>query len=395
MPIYVSFVLALFFSFEAPLLNAGDPPSKAKLVVQIVVDQLRGDLLTRYHSRFGNGGFRYLLEQGVIYSNAQYQHANTETVVGHTVQATGAFPAQNGMVANLWIDRATGKTVYNVADSRYPILMSTGKGVQKDNASIGRSPATILTTTFSDELAVTSAGAAKIFSVSSKDRGAIPLAGHAGKAFWYSSELNGFDPSTYGHFVTSSFYFNEYPAWVVQWNKMKLAEKYRGKYWNLLKPRQGYYFANEPPYQEIPCKTSSFPHSYDEYGPQNYYDGLLLAPAGDELVLDFVMTLIEKEELGKDNVTDYLGVSFSCTDYVGHRYSPASLEGEDIILHLDKSLTTLFAFIDKKVGLDNTLIVLSADHGAPEPPEFMTRLGLEVGRLSPERDGRMLSRLLN
>lgn len=175
-----------------------------KLVLQITVDQLRGDLPTRYLDRLGEGGFRYLLNAGTHYTNAQYQHANTETIVGHTVLATGAFPSIHGMVANVWLDRETGELAYNIEDDRYGLL-SEGAGVdkqteidptQKTARTDGRSPASILVSTFSDELFVSNGGQSKIFAVSVKDRGAVSMAGHAGKAFWFSKKS--------GEFVTRS-----------------------------------------------------------------------------------------------------------------------------------------------------------------------------------------------
>src|SRR5512134_1822612 len=164
--------------------NVGGPAPK--LILQITVDQLRGDLPGRFLKNMGDGGFRYLMQQGVWYANAHHAHANTETVVGHTTLATGAHPAVHGMVANAWLDKKTGKLVINTEDSRYPLL-AVGAGA-KPAPTDGRSPAAILVSTFSDELAIHNGGRSKIFAVSLKDRGAVPMAGHAGKAFWFSKK---------------------------------------------------------------------------------------------------------------------------------------------------------------------------------------------------------------
>jgi arylsulfatase A-like enzyme len=358
-----------------------------KLILQITVDQLRGDLPARYLDRLGEGGFRYLLEEGTHFSNAHYQHANTETIVGHTVLATGAFPSAHGMVANVWLDRASGELTYNIEDPAYDLL-TAGASVdrkteidptQKAARSEGRSPRSILTSTFSDELFVSNGGRSKLFAVSVKDRGAVALAGHAGKAFWFSKKK--------GEFVTSTYYYDEYPAWVSTWNARRLADRYKETTWSLLNERSTYLFgeADDRPFEgDFAGFGRTFPHPYG-HDPKYFYTLLTLSPAGDELTLDFAKALIEEEQLGRREVPDYLSISFSSTDYVGHLFGPSSLEEEDNILRLDRTLADLFNYVDDKVGLENTLIVLSADHGAPEAPEYMASLGMETGRLTPKR----------
>lgn len=184
---------------------------KPRLILQITVDQFRGDLPTRYVDRLGEGGLRYLLEEGIHYNNAHHAHANTETIVGHVTLATGAHPAVHGMIGNIWFDRTTGLTTYNIEDPDFRLL-TEGADIdadteidptQKAATSEGRSPRAILTTTFSDELASLTGGKAKIFGVSVKDRGAVSMAGHTGKAFWFSKATS--------QFVTSSYYYDEYP----------------------------------------------------------------------------------------------------------------------------------------------------------------------------------------
>ena len=206
------------------------------------MDQLRGDLPGRYADRYGEGGFRYLLEKGTHYSNAHYQHSNLEIIVGHVVLATGAFPSAHGMVANVWMNRETGEVGYAIEDAAYDMVGLKG-GVDKKSEldptqaaakSGGRSPRAILTSTFSDELAVATAGRAKIFGVSVKDRGAISLAGHAGKAFWFSKKT--------GEFVSSTYYYEQYPDWVKEWNDKRLAGSYEGKSWELLQDRSKYVY---------------------------------------------------------------------------------------------------------------------------------------------------------
>jgi len=353
---------------------------QTKLVLQITVDALRGDLPGRFSNELGDGGFRYLMEQGIHYTAAHYQHANTETIVGHTSLATGTVPAAHGMVANVWFDRELNRLVYNIEDPDYRLL-TAGADVdakteidptQKAAKADGRSPNNILSSTFSDEMAVHFAGRSKIFAVSVKDRGAVSLAGHAGKAFWFSKAS--------GEFVTSNYYYQQYPDWVNEWNARKSVTAYADKSWELMHPQAKYLFgdADDRDYEtDFPGFGRTFPHPYGKADDKYFTTRLTLSPAGDELTLDFAKTLLVNEQLGQDNVPDYLAISFSSTDYVGHLFGASSLETEDNMARLDRTLADLFAFIDKEVGLKNTLIVLSADHGQPEVPGHLHERGID------------------
>jgi len=356
---------------------AGEQP---KLVLQITVDALRGDLPSRFSNVLGDGGFRYLMGQGIHYTDAHYQHANTETIVGHTSLATGTVPAAHGMVANVWFDRELDRLVYNIEDPDYRLL-TVGADVdtkteidptQRAAKADGRSPNNILSSTFSDEMAIHFAGRSKIFAVSVKDRGAVSLAGHAGKAFWFSKAS--------GEFVTSNYYYQQYPDWVNEWNARKPATAYANKSWALMHPQAKYLFgdADDRDYEtDFPGFGRTFPHAYGKTDDKYFTTRLTLSPAGDELTLDFAKTLLISEQLGQDDVPDYLAISFSSTDYVGHLFGASSLETEDNIARLDRTLADLFSFIDKEVGLENTLIVLSADHGQPEVPGHLHELGID------------------
>jgi predicted AlkP superfamily pyrophosphatase or phosphodiesterase len=386
LPAPTKLIIAVLLAASA-VAHAAEIALPPKLILQITVDQLRGDLPGRYASEMGEGGFRYLMEKGVWYANAHHAHAITETVVGHTTLATGADPAEHGMVGNVWFNRQTGKLDYNVEDGRYRML-SSGAGVdkaseidptQKAAASDGRSPAAVMVSTFSDELASYSGGRSKIFAVSVKDRGAVPLAGHAGKAFWFSKKS--------GEFVTSTYYYDRYPAWVEEWNQQKLAQSYAGKSWELLHERASYRFgdADDKPWEAaLPGYGRVFPHPFGAADGKMFGTLLTISPVGDELTLDFAQALIEHEQLGRHDVTDYLSISFSSTDYVGHFFGPSSLEAEDNLLRLDRTLARLFALVDARVGLANTLIVLSADHGTPEVPGYLNQLGIPARYVKPK-----------
>jgi len=353
-----------------------------RLVLQITVDALRGDLIDRYSAGYGKGGFRQLLDDGVFYVDAHHRHANTETVVGHTTLATGTDPAVHGMIANVWLDRATGQLVYNVEDADYPLL-GEGGGVdasteidptQKLATTQGRSPRAIRTTTIGDEIALSVGPAAKVFGISVKDRGAITLAGHAGTAYWFSKSG--------GRMVTSTFYEDDYPDWVEAWNTKGVPASYAGKSWELRAKPEAYLFGNADDQAweiDFPGYGQTFPHPYGNPDSKYFTTLLTISPAGDEIVLDFARDLIVSENLGKDEATDYLSISFSSTDYVGHFFGPSSLEAEDNLHRLDRTLADLLAFVDKKVGLDHTLIVVSADHGGAEAPGYLDSLGVGGG----------------
>jgi predicted AlkP superfamily pyrophosphatase or phosphodiesterase len=359
----------LVLALAVPIGAASTAP---RLVLQITVDQLRGDFPSRYVDRLTEGGFRYLMEKGTWYTDAHYQHANTETAVGHATLATGADPSRHGIVANDWIDQETGAFVYNCEDSRHLIIGSLPIPHQ------GVSPRNLLATTIGDELVVHNGGRSRVFSVSVKDRGAILPGGHAGKAFWFSKIS--------GQFVTSTYYYDDYPKWVKDWNAAKPTDAYRNKSWELLNDRATYVHGqmDDRPYEaDLKPLGRTFPHALG--GDTKYFYLLLtLTPIGDMLTLDFAKALVENEKLGQNDsgAPDYLQISFSSTDYIGHLFGPSSLETEDNILRLDQTLADLFQFIDEKVGLNDTLIVLSGDHGAPEAPEYMGALGLSTGRFA-------------
>ncbi|WP_279146833.1 alkaline phosphatase family protein [Photobacterium carnosum] len=369
---YITLTSALLI----PITSLAAPP-KPKLIIQITVDALRGDLLERYKANFGNDGFRYLMDNGTYYTNAYYQHGNTETIVGHVSLATGAPPSVHGMVGNVWYDRNKERLVYNVEDGNYQML-NAGAGVnkateidptQKIATKDGRSPDPILATTFSDELAISNNGVSKIFSVSVKDRGAISLGGHLGKAFWFSKAQS--------EFVTSNYYYDKYPQWVTDWNQQKLAEQYSNTRWELSLPPEKYTVKESNPDYKVDLDgfKRTFPHPYSSVDNKYYSTTLTVSPAGDELTENFASTLLKQENLGKGTFPDYLSVSFSSNDYVIHMYGPTSLETEDNLIRLDKTIAKLLKNIDQQVGLENTLIVLSADHGASEAPAVVNALG--------------------
>ena len=361
--------------------TAADAP---RLVLQITVDGLRGDRLELYSDNFGKGGLNYLRDKGVVYNNAHYLHANTETIVGHTTLATGATPAVHGMIGNVWYHADRGELGYNIEDADAPLIPTRQDGAegaqvdpaQKRAGSSGRSPRAILAPTFSDTLKISTDGRAKVFSISGKDRAAVAMAGKTGTAYWYSTNT--------GDFESSSYYMDKYPDWVNNWNGGNNAAQLANGQWELFMAAEKYRPGRrDDRLYEVDLKGygRTFPHPYGSTDHPLFFTRLLVSPEGDRLLLDFGKDLIEAEGVGQDEVTDYLSISFSGVDAVNHFFGPASLESEDLLLQLDSTLADLFKFIDEKIGLDNTLIVFSADHGMAEMPEYASELDYKAGRL--------------
>ncbi|KTD08614.1 alkaline phosphatase family protein [Legionella jamestowniensis] len=345
--------ITLFLLLISTLVTA---TTKPKLVVQLVVDQLRGDLISRYQHKFGPDGFNYLLKHSLDYQNAHHPHANTVTCAGHATIATGSYPALHGIVSNEWYDRKT-KSEMNCVEDLQSSILST---VRSQKSLAGRSPRNLMASTLSDEIVLAQIGRA--FAVSLKDRAAITLTGHAGKAFWFDKENGGF--------ITSKYYYSTYPVWVTDWNNRYEAKEVT---WQLSAPVANYTYAKAPGFknrfQEF---GATFPHHSGSPKSETYYKFFSMMPYADELTADFAINLLAHEKLGSANgKVDYLGISFSAVDVIGHQFGPNSLESEDNLLRLDKTLAKLLAAIDKQVGLDNTLIVLTADHGVSDSPAYL------------------------
>ncbi len=380
-------LVSLLAIVVVPSIHAQTSDKDVRLVLQITIDGLRADLLSRYSNRFGEGGFKLLKQHGTIFANAHYQHANTETIVGHATLATGAHPSVHGMTGNVWFDAEAGELSYNIEDAGAPILPVRAKKISGDQVdpsqqlarTAGRSPRALLAETFADKLKSYTGGRAKVFGVSGKDRGAVALAGKAGKAFWISSDS--------GDFVTSAYYYQSYPQWVIEWNAERKAEALAGKSWKLLNAKETYLLAHQDdrPYEtDLRGYGRTFPHQFGEADNKLLYTQVIASPQGDRLTADFIQNLMSNENLGLDAVPDYLAVSFSGLDAVNHFFGPSSLENEDMVLQLDRTLAGLLRFVDETVGMEHVLIVLSADHGMSELPEYMSEQGVEAGRLTTD-----------
>ncbi|MEP7246089.1 MAG: alkaline phosphatase family protein [Gammaproteobacteria bacterium] len=368
-------LLITFTPFGAVVADAtaAPAPTPPRLVLQLTVDQLRGDLLQRYRKSFGRAGFRLLMDRGLNYANAHYETANTITCAGHAVLVTGADVAEHGIVGNEWFDRDAGKKVYCVDDARYPAVGEPAP------PGTGMSPANLTSTTLGDELVSASGNRSRAFAISGKDRSAIVPGGHLGKAYWFSGSTGGV--------ATSKYYYDALPAWVAAWNGKRLYDNYRERGWTLLRAPESYVYASRAANPFAHPKATigrAFPHALN-VPDADLIKSLRFTPFLDELTADFARELVTQEKLGTRGATDYLSISFSSTDYVGHSYGPNSVESEDNLLHLDATLTKLFAFIDRTVGLRNTVIVLSADHGVDDVPEERASEGYDAARVGGEK----------
>ena len=335
---------------------------RPKLVIGIVVDQMRYDYLYKYAKKYGKGGFKRLIKEGFSFDDAQYNYVPTFTGPGHTAIYTGATPSMSGIVANDWYDRKSGKMVYCVQDDTVYTVGGYSKSGQM-------APTRELVSTIGDALKLSDGGKSKVIGISEKDRAAILPAGHrADAAYWLDD--------TTGNWITSTYYMKFLPNWVMAFNKPDRVKAYLSKPWyaSLALSQYTESMPDDNPYEK-PFKTESapiFPHNLPVLMDKNGGLGLIKAtPFGDDITKDFAIQAIKSENLGKGDETDMLTISFSSTDYVGHQFGTESIELEDTYIRLDKDLDTLLTFIDKYIGKKNVLVFLTADHGAAVNAEYL------------------------
>jgi len=355
--ILISIQLIAVFAFGQKQ-KSSSTLSRPKLVVGIVVDQMRHDYLQKFYNRYGEGGFKRMLDQGVNCSNNHYSYAPTVTAAGHASIYTGTTPAVHGIVGNDWTDVLTGKKMYCVDDSTVKTVGTTGKtGLM--------SPKNLWTSTITDQVRLAQNFKNKTIAIALKDRGAILPGGHtANGAYWYDSKE--------GNWITSTFYMNELPAWVTKFNAEKQAENLTKNGWNTLYPIQSYTLSaeDESAFEGKIAgeKTTSFPHSF---AVGNALESIRTSPFGNTITKNFAIRSIDEEKLGQGEATDFLAISFSSPDYVGHTFGPQSIELEDTYLRLDKDIEDLLNHLDNKVGKGNYLVFLTADHAVADNPGYL------------------------
>lgn len=357
--------------------------SRPKLVVGIVVDQMRWDYLYRYFDRYGEGGFKRLLKEGFRCENTYINYLPSATAVGHSAIFSGTTPAINGIAGNDWVDQLTGVHLYCTDDS-------TVNSVGTNSTEGKMSPRNLLSTTITDELRIATNFRSKVVGVSLKDRASILPAGHTPTgAFWFDD--------TSGRFITSNYYMDKLPDWVNNFNALNEPTKLTAKDWNTLYPLKTYIqstndnsswegkFAGET--------TATFPHRINELY-KTHHVTIRSTPFGNTLTLDFAKAAIDAYQLGRNSETDFLTINCASTDYVGHMFGPNAVETEDTYLRLDKDLAAFFKNLDEKVGKGNYTVFLTADHGASNSVEYNKVHNIPAGYWKQEEYRDKLNQLL-
>ncbi len=363
---------------------------KPKLVIGIVVDQMRYDYLYRFEKKYGAGGFKRLLSDGFLFKNCHYNYVPTYTGPGHASIYTGCSPAVHGIISNVWYDKESAANVYCTNDNSCLTVGANGNAGQM-------SPQRMLTTTIGDELRVNSVKKSRVYAVALKDRSSILPAGHSANAAFWFDEQN-------GKWISSSFYYKDpklFPQWLTEYN-LKSDENFLSAIksdWKTFLPINEYTesFTDNNRY-EIPFKGESapvFPHRLSEIQKVTGTFGVIKAtPFGNTITKDFAKKIIENEKLGKSDNTDMLCISFSSTDYVGHQFGPSSIEMEDTYIRLDKDLEEFLNYLDSYLGKGNYLIFLTADHGATEVPSYLKEFNIPGGYVNEKIIGNELDSLI-
>ncbi|APD06285.1 alkaline phosphatase PafA [Flavobacteriaceae bacterium UJ101] len=357
---------------------------RPKLVVGIIVDQMRYEYLDRYYDDFSNDGFKRLLNEGYNFRNTHFNYMPTFTAPGHSSVYTGTTPAVHGIVGNSWYNKSLKKKMYCTDDASVSGLGYSGKEGKM-------SPRNLKATTVTDELKLATNQKGKVIGVSIKDRGAILPAGHfADAAYWMSGS---------GNFLTSTYYMKSFPKWATQFNQSGKVQEYINKGWDLLKDPSAYNesIADNNPYEFIfkPKTTPTFPYNLKEVVAEGGIAKIQSTPYGNDLVLDFALEAMKNEKLGKDNITDFLAISFSSTDKVGHYFGPRSMEIQDTYLRLDLNIATLLKQLDKTVGKGEYVLFLTADHAGAENPNHLHSMKYDVKNLNSKEFTTKLKTYLN
>ncbi|MCR9182480.1 MAG: alkaline phosphatase family protein [Flavobacteriaceae bacterium] len=367
------FFLALSLSFaqevQKKTLNT-NVVSQPALVVGILVDQMRYDYLSRYYHRYGEGGFKRLMNDGFEFKNNHFNYIPTYTGPGHASVFTGTYPAIHGVIANDWYDKEIKRSVYCVEDENVAPIGTEHKA--------GRmSPHRMKTTSITDQLRLHTQQKAKVIGLSLKDRGAILPAGHSGTAYWFHGKEE-------GNWISSSFYMEQLPLWVQQFNDSGVAESYLNDTWNTLYPIETYFESGPDlsPYEDRfrGMENSVFPYNLITLAPNNgNYDIIKETAFGNNITTDFAIAAIEGENLGKNNTTDFLAISYSSPDYIGHTFGVNSVEVQDNYLRLDKEIERLLVYLDSEIGKGNYTVFLTADHGAVHNPGYLQSQNIPAG----------------
>ncbi len=372
--------LSLFYSCgaqestteRAVVSSQNETSSRPKLVVGIVVDQMRYDYLTRFESKFGEGGFKRMINEGFNCKNNHFNYVPTYTGPGHTSVYTGTTPKYHGIISNNWYDKEIKESVYCAQDDSV-------ESVGTESSAGKMSPHRMLTTSVADENRLFTQMRGKTIGIAIKDRGAILPAGHtANAAYWFHGKDEGV-------WITSTFYRKDLPQWVKDFNDSDTVESYL-KVWDTYQPIETYIESgsdlNDFERGFNGKETATFPYDLAALKDENGgFDVLKATAYGNSLTVDFALAALEGEALGRDNDTDVLTVSFSSTDYVGHNFGVNSKEVEDTYIRLDKDLERFFKYLDENVGEGEYTVFLTADHGAVDVPAYLESVKIPAGYL--------------
>lgn len=355
-------LIFLFLLIGSSVFAQKTDTDRPKLVVGVVVDQMRQEYLYRFSSKFGEGGFKRMMDEGFMLQNAHYNYAPTVTGAGHASVYSGTTPAIHGIIGNDWYDKEGKKNVYCVEDEKYSTV---GSASVEDGKM---SPQRMLTTTITDELKISTQKKAKVVGISIKDRGSILPAGHmADAAYWYDEKV--------GKFISSTFYMTALPGWVDNFNKRNLPDKYLSQVWNPLYPIEQYVDSgpdNSPYEGKLGGKEKpTFPYDLPAMFKKSGYDILSYTPFSNDYLTEMAKAAIDGEKMGSDESPDFLCVSYSAPDKLGHAVGPNGIELEDMYLRLDRSLADLFKKLDEVAGKGNYVVFLSADHAVAENPQYL------------------------
>lgn len=362
----------LLACLAAPTPAHAAPQKPPKLAVVVVIDQFGFDTLTRMRKHFGKGGIERILTEGAFFKEAHYSHLSTYTGPGHACIASGSYGYKNGIVANKFYDRSQKKSFTMLGDVGHPLLEA------KPDPEDDTSPLNFTGESLGDRLRSLSDLKAKVVAIATKDRAAVMLGGRLGEAYWFSEQT--------GKMTTSTYYAKELPAWVKAFNEKKLVEASFNKTWERALPEAEYAGKDEVPYEdEFATLGKTFPRvvngKLDKPGPA-FYSAFTATPFANDYEVAFAKAAVEGEGLGKDDVTDLLGISFTATDYVGHAYGPDSHEVQDMVVRVDRAIADLLTYLEKAVGGKQHLVVgFTADHGGAPAPERMAGLGYPAGRI--------------
>lgn len=365
------------------------PPDKPKLIIGIVVEQLRYDQLEKMRNRFAENGLRKLLNEGTYFQNASFQYLLTQAAPAHATIATGAEPSVHGITSDYWYVPLREELVYSTSDNSVnPVGGSYEKGLH--------SPVNLQSSTFADELKMSTNRKAKVFSVGLKENPVIFSGGHASDgAFWYDDVT--------GTWMSSTYYIDSLPGWVSDFNAMKYPEVLLTNPWTLLKPKEIYTdcLPDTNIYEMGFNGKNYFPYDLDKISSRNRsklgrdYSLLREIPMGNTFTTDFAIKLIEKEDLGKDDVTDFLSICYTATDYIGHRFGPSSLEMADAILRLDSDIEKFLKYINDSIGKRNILLFFTSAHGISEIPGVLESNRIPSGYFRQNQALQLLRSYLN